>query len=64
MTIELSAKATAWWTALTRKLRDERGISQTTENLIILAVVAAVALAVAAFMTGYVNSLMAKVPNP
>lgn len=64
MTIELSAKATAWWTYVSRKLRDERGMSQTTENLIILAVVAAVAISVGVFFRGYIAGLLANIPQP
>ena len=64
MTIELSARISAWWTVLNGKLRDERGISQTTEFLIILGAVALIAGVVMAFATGYVQGLMAKVTAP
>ena len=64
MTLELSAKATAWWTHLNHKLRDERGINQTTEFLILLGVVCVVGGVVAAFATGFINSLIAKVAAP
>ncbi len=64
MTIELSAKLTAWWTVLNRRLRDEQGFSETTEKLIILAVVATVAIGVTAFFRGYIADLIAAIPRP
>ncbi len=64
MTVELSAKATAWWTHLIHKLRDERGISHLTEFLIILGAVCVIGGAVAAFASGFVNALMAKIAAP
>lgn len=61
MSIELSAKLTAWWTVLVNKARDERGLSDMAAGLIILAAVVVIAGVVAAFMTGFVNDLMAKI---
>lgn len=49
MTIELSSRISTWWSVLNRKLRDDSGLSHTTETLIILGVVAGVAIVVGVF---------------
>jgi len=64
MTIQLSARAHAWWTMLSRKLRDERGVSELTQNLIILGAVVVIAGVVVSFMTGFVNNLIAGIGAP
>ena len=64
MTIELSARIITWLSLLQRKLRDDSGVSHTTENLIILAVVAAVAIAVGVFFRSYIAGLLANIPTP
>lgn len=64
MTIELSSRISTWWSVLNRKLRDDSGLSHTTETLIILGVVAGVAIVVGVFFRSYVAELIAAIPHP
>lgn len=64
MTIELSSRISTWWSVLNRKLRDDSGLSHTTETLIILGVVAGVAIVVGVFFRNYVAELIAAIPHP
>ncbi|QIK72290.1 hypothetical protein G7070_08445 [Propioniciclava coleopterorum] len=46
-----------------RRLRDERGVSQSTEQAILLACAAAVALAIVGVVTALVQSKLAAIPK-
>ena len=54
-----------WWVDLEhRPARDERGLSQSTEVAILLGAAVLVALAILAFVTGYVHDRLAEIKHP
>lgn len=54
-----------WWINVKhRSAEDERGLSQSTEVAILLGAAVLVALAILAFVTGYVNDRLAEIKHP